>query len=833
MKHAAGPKGFAMRANAVMPVGRPVRSFLAAFIALAMLASLAVAPALAGIASAADSSDAAAASNAVPGVCTGKTIHWGGADISSSTVDDGIATYVGGDMYIGRNTGGTMQDKNGPDGSYAVEAEGLTAVKGKLLLHPLKTSWTVWKDNDQGLSDARGFRFGTVGFGAQFRPDEGESVLDVYGQSSNNSLSWVGGAQAWGNAGWLGKLTDESSKSYAANIANNGAHTTLYDGTANDFLGKEGLSKNTDKDRWNNRESVYVPQGAEGMVNWDKNANNIGDTDEVFTDTAAQDSFGSKIVTMSQNLKTLGEQGSVDGVYVGQGEFLSSDNDTYKSTDAFDRNKFVSKKGDTPNYTYHISSTTETVIRFRGDGTSALQVFNLDSNQLNASTSYSYAFENIPDTASVAINVTGSNAQTLSYHNGWRFWWTEVNGNPKTDAKEIGGSFNDDAYMKRAQQVLWNFPDTTNLTIMGGQAVGTIGINITLSTNAKKDGVWGETNKATTTGEVTTTDDPAAGLLGSVLVPNGSFESHVSTNGRVWVGGDFSMYNPTAVGVYNDDGTFSPFVNTERSHSASALDMDQERHNVPWNGAYTAQCATIAWDKVDDSASHKPFVGTTWAVYGSLDEAKAHNVATALKRVTDGGYGDEDNQADGSLEIGGLNPSENGTTLTYYIREVSANNAGYRTNTNIYAIAAGAEGTTVHTIIGVYDSNGAPITDDAKKLLIASSGTDENDKIINERKGLELDWSKVDKDDTGKTLAGSAWKLQKNGSDIAYHITDTTTGVAKVTIKHNGDTVTKIDLTTTDIADLVAEVTGTNGFHEWRTADSHMDQFRSGSRHRR
>lgn len=201
MKHAAGPKGFAMRANAVMPVGRPVRSFLAAFIAIAMLASLAVAPALAGIASAADSSDAAAASNAVPGVCTGKTIHWGGADISSSTVDDGIATYVGGDMYIGKNTGGTMHDTNGPDGSYAVEAEGLTAVKGKLLLHPLKTSWTVWKDNDQGLSDARGFRFGTVGFGAQFRPDEGESVLDVYGQSSNNSLSWVGGAQAWGNAG--------------------------------------------------------------------------------------------------------------------------------------------------------------------------------------------------------------------------------------------------------------------------------------------------------------------------------------------------------------------------------------------------------------------------------------------------------------------------------------------------------------------------------------------------------------------------------------------------------------------------------------------------------
>ncbi|MBW3094278.1 Ig-like domain-containing protein [Bifidobacterium sp. 64T4] len=813
MKHAAWPTGFAMRANAVVPVGRRVRSLLAAFIALGMTASLAITPSLTSTASAADdgASNSAGNSNAAvtPGVCSGKTIQWGGADIGSSTVDDGIATYVGGDMYVGKNTGGTMNDANGPEGSYAVEAEGLTAVKGKLLMHPLKTSWTVWKDNDQGLSDARGFRFGTVGFGAQFRPAENESVLDVYGQSNNESLNWVGGAQAWGNAGWIGKLSSESSLKYTANIANNGTPTTLYEGTANDFLGYPGLSQNTDKNRWDTRQSVYVPSDATSTVNWNKSASdtNIGNTDEVFVTTSTTDSFGDKIVNMSQNLKSLGEQGSVDGVYVGQGEFLSSDNDTYKSTDAFDRNKFISKTGDTPNYTYHISNTTETIIRFRGDGTSALQVFNLDSNELDADTSYSYAFENIPDTASVAINVTGANAQTLSYHNGWRFWWTEVNGDPKKDAKEIGGSFNDEAYMKRAQQVLWNFPDTTNLTIMGGQATGKIGINFTLSTNAHKDGVWGEMKETTTTAEVTTTDDPAAGLLGSVLVPNGNFESHVSTNGRVWIGGDFSMYNPTPVSDVNG----SLFVNSERSHSASALDMDQERHNVPWNGAYTAQCATLAWDKVDDSASHNALAGTTWAVYGSLEDAKENNLPKALKKVTDGEYGDEDKQSNGSFEVGGLNPSENGTTLTYYLREVSANNAGYRTNSNIYAIAAGKEGSVSHTIAAVYDSNGALITDDGKKLLIASGSENDNDKIINERKGLELDWSKVDKDATGKKLAGAAWYLKKNGSNVAYHITDTTMSVAKVTIKRNGEAVTKITLDTTDIADLVAEVTGTNG----------------------
>lgn len=52
----------------------------------------------------------------------------------------GIATYVGGDMYVGKkpSTGVdaegniTLSSSNAPDGSYAAEAEGLTVINGKL-----------------------------------------------------------------------------------------------------------------------------------------------------------------------------------------------------------------------------------------------------------------------------------------------------------------------------------------------------------------------------------------------------------------------------------------------------------------------------------------------------------------------------------------------------------------------------------------------------------------------------------------------------------------------------------------------------------------------------
>ena len=52
--------------------------------------------------------------------------------------------------------------------------------------------------------------------------------------------------------------------------------------------------------------------------------------------------------------------------------------------------------------------------------------------------------------------------------NGWRFWWTDMN----NQTVELGGLYMDPAYAKRAQQIMWNFADASNVVIRGGQGSG-------------------------------------------------------------------------------------------------------------------------------------------------------------------------------------------------------------------------------------------------------------------------------------------------------------------------------------------------------------------------
>lgn len=685
-------------------------------------------------------------------ICTPKSVSLG-TDTGVGTEDTGIATYVGGDMYVGQKVSGTMNNTAGPNGSYAAEAEGLTAVNGKLLLHPLKGVWaTYYTDTDGALNgrvkDYRGFRFGIVGFGGQYRPKDGSSALEVKGASSDNDISWVGGAQAWGNAGWIGKNSDQEP-SYKAHIS--GAETTVYGGSSNP-VPSNGSSNPKRYDY--TRQSVYDPFSG-GSVSWNQKVDKIGSTNETF------DSFKSYISKLSTDLFSLKNSGSV---YAANAQDATNSGTYSSQFNNLKRSKYNGK------YTFKIQYVNEKVILFKGDGKSSMQVFNLPASMLNNSSSYSgvsFAFENIPDSSSVVINVTGDGAQNITFHNGWRFWWTDMNNNKS----ELGGSYTDPDYAKRAQQIMWNFPQTQNLTIQGGQGTGPITIK-QISAAESAQGVWGESTRDTDTNAVTTTDDPAAGLLGSVLVPNGSFESHVSTNGRVWVGNDFSMYNPTAVGVSN-----ALFVNVERSHSASALDMDQERHNLPWNGSYSTQCAAIAWDKVDAS-TQAALGGTTWTVYASKSDAQ--NQSNALKTVTDNAYGDDDSN-NGSFSIGGLNPN-----AIYYIREVSANNTAYATNTNIYAITAGGEGSTARVVTNVYDSEGNEIADSNKKLLPSAGDNSINAKIANKRSGTSIEWSKVDGTDTETLLGGSAWTLSKmngNTTEQSWNIIDDQSGTEVKSVK--------------------------------------------------
>lgn len=678
-------------------------------------------------------------------ICTPTSISLG-TDTGSGTVDSGIATYVGGDMYVGRKaSSGNMNNVNGPFGSYAAEAEGLTAVNGKLLMHPLKGLWTSYYTDKDGakngyIKDYKGFRFGIVGFGGQYRPATGSSTLEVRGNSSDNDISWVGGAQAWGNAGWVGQIKTSEPR-YTANIA--GASTNVYGGSSNDILGASYGSQNTDKNKYDNRNSVYVPSDTSGTVNWNQNDDQIGSTGQTFTE------FGSYIKTLSGNLSGLSKQQS-SSVYVADATILS-DNEN--------QNGLVRTKFD-GSYTFTINNVHEKIIKFVGNGTSSMQVFNLPANMLNESSSYtgvSFSFSNIPDTSSVVINVTGGN---VDFHNGWRFWWTDMN----NQTVELGGLYMDPAYAKRAQQIMWNFADASNVVIRGGQGSGTTTRSAKNSAAEKNDDVWDGSFP------MKTNDDPAAGMLGSILVPNGSFESHVSTNGRVWVGGSFAMYNPDAVGNTGQDGKFYPFINYERSHSASALDMDQERHNLPWNGSYSTSCAAIAWNKVDDTAGHNALGGTSWTVYGKKDDAV--NGTNALATIADGGWND-DADAEGSFQLGNL--AKNGT---YFLKE-SGTAEGYAQNTNIYQINTSDTTEAAKNIVHVFNSNGTELTGEADKLLTGG-------KIVNKKTGSSITWQKVDGTDNNTLLAGSTWTLSRmngNTAEQSWNITDDQSGTEVKSVK--------------------------------------------------
>ena len=763
------PRHYAGTRSATGRVLSRTRSLTAAAIAVAMMATVAVTSLLPAYNAKADESHNDGA------ICTPTSISLG-TDTGSGTVDSGIATYVGGDMYVGRKaSSGNMNNVNGPFGSYAAEAEGLTAVNGKLLMHPLKGLWTSYYTDKDGakngyVKDYKGFRFGIVGFGGQYRPATGSSTLEVRGNSSDNDISWVGGAQAWGNAGWVGQ-TKTSEPSYTANIA--GASTNVYGGSSNDILGASDGSQNTNKNKYDQRNSVYVPSDTSGTVNWNQNDDQIGSTGETF------DGFGSYIKTLSDNLSNLSKQQS-DSVYVTNAKTTYSDENYTNLV----RTKFDGT------YSFTINSGHEKIIEFVGNGTSSMQVFNLPASTLNdSSSSYSgvsFSFKNIPDTSSVVINVTGEN---VDFHNGWRFWWTDTNGT----TSELGGSYMKAAYAKRAQQIMWNFADASNVVIRGGQGSGTTTRSAKNSAAEKNDDVWDDSFP------MKTNDDPAAGMLGSILVPNGSFESHVSTNGRVWVGGSFAMYNPDAVGNIGGDGIFYPFINYERSHSASALDMDQERHNLPWNGSYSTSCAAIAWDKVDESGN--ALGGTSWTVYGKKDDAV--NGTNALATIADGGWND-DADAEGSFQLGNL--AKNGT---YFLKE-SGTAEGYAQNTNIYQINTGGTTDAAKNIVRVFNSNGSEITGDTDKLLTGG-------KIVNKKTGSSITWQKVDGTDGDTLLAGSTWELSKMNGDTAektWTVTDDQSGteVKSITITDaSGKPVTSVSFTDTTSQTFIATAYDQNG----------------------
>lgn len=668
-----------------------------------------------------------------------------GTNIDVSTPDPGVATYVGRDMYIGGKPSNTktLDASNAPAGSYAAEAEGLTVVRGKLAMNPLKESWPY----DEGIG--AGFRFGIVGFGSQFRPVDGSTVLAVAGIDSaitNMSVGYSGDLPgkttvgAWNKGAWVGQ-----QKSSEGATPSGFAYTAQIAGP---------ITYWKDNDR---RQSVVTTQGNwhEGETPQDSNLFNRTD---VLADVNGKDytnflesEVKAKISTPLAKLDPTGSYTvgvAKENLNYTIKKYNNSDNrPTYglkfdNSTKIFTRKtNYTDVNGNNASAQVKLVNN-EKLITFTGNANesgngSPLQVFNLKASDLTNSigdTTYrgvDFSFENIPEGASVVVNIVdekGYSATPVEFNTGWRFWW---------NGKEISRGYEEDGdgktrslYSTAAQSIMWNFATAKQVTIRGGMALEG---NTELNPNA--DGKW-------------TDDDPAAAMLGSIVVPNGSFEDHVTTNGRVYVDGDFQMYNPMVAGKFTE------------GDSASVIDMDQERHNFPWSGSYTPDGSSIAWSKVDAADGTKLLPGSSWTIYGTVDDAKkeTHPIVT----VTDGGANDYAS-GDGELQFNYLNQkadpskeiSDSNPAFTYYIKEVTAP-AGYQKSETIYYATMNNTGEKPNYVQGYVDESGKNVP-----FKNNPTGVITNTKITG-----SVSWTKVEEGDTGHApLAGSEWKLAKLGAD--------------------------------------------------------------------
>lgn len=723
-------------------------------------------------------------------ICTPTTEPLGD-QTSGSGNDEGIATFVGGDMYVGGKKSGitSANNNNAPEGSYAVEAEGLTAVNGKLLLHPMKQAWNIW--NKDGLFNrSRGFRWGIVGFGSQFRPKDGSTVLSVGGNSTNSELNWFGGAQGWtddANQGssWLGTgagngATGETNDhNFNANIAGN--QTTVQ-------------SRNT----WTNGEqySVYA-MGGNGKVNWNHSNTVISGVKNPSTGSDyTYSDYKNYVATLSGKLAKISSSNTV----------AKGNEDNYTGS----RYSYSYNTYEHNVYRFDIQNNSrQTEITLTGNGKDELQVFNLDASRLNniGDAGVVFNFKNISDNASVAVNING-NGNDVKFRNGWQFKWNDIDISDgyvmmnSTGTNRYNNTYGQE-YVKRASQLMWNFYNTNTLTILGGKGSGRINTGWYKDQNHGDKEDWYNVN---------VTDDPSAAWMGSVMVTGndsgaaGNFQSHVSTNGRVWTTGDFEMYNKDVVTTGNGN-----FVNSEGKYSTSAVDMDQERHNLSWYGQMTTSCAAIKWDKVD--AEGKTLKGTSWTVYGTRDNAV--NGTNSITTVADGGWNDADDADNGSVTLGSL-----AKNATYYVRESGTGSSQYALNTNIYRIVTHDSTDTVSTIDKVYDADGTEITDDTAKQL-------NNGAIVNKNSGTSIAWSKVDGTDGSTLLAGSTWELTKKGDpDQSWTITDDDSGseVAGIKVTVNGQEVTSWRFTNSTPASITYVAVDKDGKElatkvQWRSED--------------
>lgn len=753
------------------------RSLTAAAIAVAMMATVAVTSLLPTYSAKADDN------RTDGGIFVPANITMGDSGASVNGVDTGLATFVGRDFYVGKpKEGDTAQlNDNSIEGSWASEMEGQTFIRGRYMQRAQKGFFTI----------------GTVAFGAQYLPANDSTIIAVENKSTAFSDSVANTVQAWNSS--ISSITNEQGAG-VLQTSRGDKGTTNFDtalaGSATKLWGTASTDNTVSK------QSIYK-YGFNGKGDSSATWNQTDFSNVKDGQGNTIDDYVKKVPSDSETLKEMPANGTVKITEAPAQSGYERKKYDYDKYDVFAKNETEKNAGkptwagnkysETSFTTYKVgmdfNAGDERLAIFNGDGTSSMQIFEIKASALNSDTGLDFWFRNIPDNASVLINVVDdtTGAKTpITMRTGWRFWWGGSNATDpiSAGATEISNGYvtgdkNSELYSKVAQKIMWNFADSSSVTIKGGKVS-----NATV-TKLHADAAGWYYPVADSISNSSVDDDPSAAMLGSIMVPNGSLESHVTTNGRVYVGKDFCMYNPTQ--AKHNGGAIN---------SASIIDMDQERHNFPWAASYNPQGVRIKWSKVDSDGEFLK-AGTTWAVYGSLEAAKSTSSSVKpLTTVGDNVANDADSVAGVIEPMTDLKPN-----ATYYVKETGTIE-GYTQNTNIYRIVANEAGDTYSTIDKVYNSAGIEITDEDSKLLHSNNG------IINKTSGTAVEWKKTDSEQGSAALAGSIWQLKAiSGSDKnkTWTIEDNRVKVTSVTVNGGADISMKSGTTQTVAATVLPE----------------------------
>ncbi|PJM74172.1 hypothetical protein CS006_03310 [Bifidobacterium primatium] len=642
------------------------------------------------------SSRAARAASNTQECVPGNQLQWGGENVLST--DAGASIYVDGNLFASvppeqtLKNGDNVNFQSGSAG-YFVESEGVTVVRGNLATYR-----------------------GTQGYG-------------------NDSDTLMGGRVSWGS----GHPTPNHGTGLAVGGAANSYGGRIYSPGSYDSVQKKWLGVNARIGGSNYHAGNFSPLSSAVNVTDDGQISQNMGTEKALSDVNGVDynNFGAAIKDFSKTLANTksGNGIAYDNVHFAKASveaapsagvskwYLGIDEPRYdwqSDGDPRTDRKFVQSVNAYRRYT-QLSDIREVHVTFKGDGSkeNKLQVFTLDMAKVNAlfkssnATGVYYDFQDIPSGASVLVNVTGADSNgNLTMNTGWRFGW---NGEDVQKGSEIDNNF-----AVASGSIMWNFPDVTGtLKIHNGDKWKTV------PNSTKKE--LGDYYKMYANGyeDDNASGDSAAGLLGSVLAANAKeTQTWVSTNGRLYVGGDLWLSQLYPQNLKRADG-----------NHGLGVGMAQEHHNLPWTGSAITSCrgsdtGGVQWSKVDADDRGQALPGSKWQL------AKG----STNMEVVDNGSSDKD-ALPGYLQVTGLEAG------TWTLKETWAPD-GYTKDNTTYTFTV---------------SNGKITT------LTVNGNTD--GKVPNTRIKGAVMWNKVDAD-TQTRLAGSEWHISSDDGNVQWDVVD-------------------------------------------------------------